>query len=82
MLDVHTMLNAMFWTLDEKVMIIHQCQRDIRDIPYHMVSCSSVKSGVKSGRGRDVWSDGICLPLFVMSPAFLEVTEHLPADGK
>lgn len=42
-------------------------------------------AGVKKEEGGDVGSDGICLPkepLHTMSPACLDVAEHLPADGK
>lgn len=52
------------------------------DGSYHTGSCWVIKAGVKK---RDIQSDGICLPntLFhVMSPAFLEVDEHLPDDRK
>lgn len=41
--------------------------------------------GKGGGRGGDVQSDGICppeIPLQVLSPAFLDVAENLPADGK
>lgn len=58
---------------------------DQRDIPYHVVSCSSIKYGVNKEEGWDVWSNGVCIPkkpLRLMSPAFLEVAEHLPANGK
>lgn len=49
-----------------------------------MVSCSVIKSGEKEEEGY-VQSDGICppeIPLQVLSPAFLDVAENLPADGK
>jgi len=44
-----------------------------------------MKAGVKKEEKKDIKSDGICLPkkvLHMMSPAFLEVAEHLPDDGK
>lgn len=56
-----------------------------RDTPYNMTSCSAIKAGVTKEEGQDVWTDVICLPkklLHVTSPAFLEVAEHLSAEGK
>jgi len=43
-----------------------------------------IKGGVEKKR-VDIWSDGVCFPeqlLHVMIPAFLEVVEHLPDNGK
>lgn len=54
------------------------------DIPYCMVSCSAIKAGVKREKWENVQSDDICLPkklLGVMSPDYLGVAEHLPAQG-
>jgi len=45
----------------------------------------SNKSWNKDGGRGDIGSDGICLPkkrLRMLSPAFLAVAEHLPADWK
>lgn len=59
-------------------------QTDQRNKSYHMTSCLVIKARVKKEKGS-VWSFGIFLPkefLHVMSPALLEVAEHLPAVGK
>lgn len=53
-----------------------QTQTGQRDLSHNMVSCSAIKVGVKKEEGEDVPSR------HVMSPAFLEVTENMPADGK
>ena len=58
---------------------------DQRDIPYHMTSCSAYKA---RGRRRKWGMFGVMVFVFTgnhytwWSPAFLEVAEHLPADGK
>lgn len=44
----------------------------------------SNRSGEKKEEGKDVWSAGICLPkktVQLTGQAFLEVAEHLPANG-
>ena len=59
---------------------------DQRDIPYHMMSCSAYKAGRRRRKGGDTFG----VMAFVLpsncqawwSPAFLEMAEHLPADGK
>lgn len=46
---------------------------------------SSKSCGEEGRKGGDVQCDGIDLPknpLCVMSPAFLKMAKHLPADGK
>ena len=66
---------------------VQAAQADQRDILYPFVipsSLSARKAGVKKEEAEDIHSAGICLPrkLFcMMSPAFLEVAEHLPAYG-
>ena len=58
---------------------------DQRDIPYYMASCSAYKAG---GRRRTGRLFGLMEFVFSSnyyawwSPAFLEMAEHLPADGK
>lgn len=45
----------------------------------------SSKSWGRGGGGGDVQGNGVSLPkkpLHAMSPAFLDMAEHLPADGK
>jgi len=40
---------------------------------------------MKKGKGRGIQNDENCLskkPLSMMSPAFLDLAEHLPADVK
>lgn len=56
-----------------------------RDVPCHMIPCSTIKTGGNKEEEGDVQSDGICLPkkLFcMMNSAVLGVAEHLPARGK
>ena len=57
---------------------------DQRDIPHHMASCSAYKAG---GRRRKGGTFGVMAFVFPIhrytwwSPAFLEMAEHLPANG-
>lgn len=58
---------------------------DQRDVPCHVVPCSAVRVGIKKQEGGDVQSDRVCLPkkpFPLMSSAFLQVAEHLTADGE
>lgn len=60
-------------------------QTEERDVPYHTASWTAIKARGMKEEGMDFQRDGVCLPkklLHVMSPAFLEVAEHLPGDGK
>lgn len=60
-------------------------QDDQRDIPDHMALCSAIKTGGKKMEAGDIGNDGVCLlkkQLHVMSPAFLEMAEKLPANEK
>lgn len=68
-------LPASGWKGTEPGQLTQTSQRSV-----HMASCW----GKEGGRGN-IHSDGACFPkkvLHVMGPAFLKVTEHLPAHGK
>ena len=55
-------------------------QTDQSDIPYYMVSCSAITAGGKREEDVDIQNDGIYLHK-KLSFAFLEMAEHLPANG-
>ena len=56
-----------------------------RDIPDHMTSCSAYKAGGRRGKAGTIGAMAFVFPSHRYawwSPAFLEVAEHLPANGK
>lgn len=46
-------------------------QTDQSDIPNHRTSCSVYKAGERRRKRKSIWSDGVCIPkylLLVMGP--------------
>jgi len=58
---------------------------DQRDIPYHMMLCSVIKTVGKKEEGAKFRVTVFVFPSNCYkqrSPAFLEMAEHLPVNGK